>query len=123
MGRFLLVEDDDSIRDMIAQMLRYFGHETVKAENGYVALKLLICDPAFDAIITDLRMPVVDGILLSAIIKAEYPELPVIATSVDDDLLYEAENRGTDHLLPKPFTCTQLLASLPEVARYAEARI
>jgi two-component system response regulator MprA len=123
MGRILLVEDDDSIRFMITQMLSHFGHETVAAENGLVALNVLTHDTAFDAVITDLRMPVIDGIRLTMIIKADYPGIPVIATSVHDGLLDKAANRGTDHCLQKPFTCTQLLASLPALARYSESRV
>jgi CheY-like chemotaxis protein len=121
MARVLLVEDDSSIRCMVTTILSRFGHEVVEAENGFVALTILMDDTVFDVVVTDIRMPVVDGIKLTQTIKQEFPSIPVIATSILAESECQAIAKGVDHYIQKPFTYQQLLSCLPTGVQYASA--
>jgi DNA-binding NtrC family response regulator len=76
-GRVLVVEDDASQRQMLAEFLRDLGFETIEAGNGQEGLASFSEGP-FDLVITDLRMPVMDGHDLLAEIKSLSPDTPVV---------------------------------------------
>lgn len=60
MGRILIVDDEKSMRELLTIMLRKDGHETVMAEDGMKAVKL-IKEDIFDLVITDVKMPKVEA--------------------------------------------------------------
>ena len=70
--RVLVVGDDKSPREMICKMMSQIGFETVTATHGKEALELLRRDP-FTLLITDIKMPEMDGLELIKIVRVEFP--------------------------------------------------
>jgi DNA-binding NtrC family response regulator len=80
MATILLVEDDDLVRDMLAQMLQRASHKVITAINGEEAAELLkTADP--DIMITDIIMPKKSGITLISEVKNKHPDMEIIAIS------------------------------------------
>jgi CheY-like chemotaxis protein len=73
--RILFVDDEDVVRDLTAKLLDGFGYDVVEATDGEDAIEKLRGSTGFDAIITDLRMPKMNGVALLEIIHDSYPEL------------------------------------------------
>jgi DNA-binding NtrC family response regulator len=106
----LLVEDEAPLRQAVAEQLAERGYQVEQAESGEVALARL-ADFAFDIIITDLRLPGLDG---SAVIEAaveRYPDIIAIVVTgfgtVKDAV--EAIKRGAWDFVNKPFQIDELL--------------
>lgn len=110
MPRILVVEDDDSSRNLIARILQRLGYETLEATNGLIALNILEGNRDFDLIITDVRMSPVDGMKLLDQVKQLYHHIPVLMISVHGrpDWITEAQDRGASGFLVKPFVKSQL---------------
>jgi len=77
MTRILVVDDEQSMRDFLSIMLKKEGYDVVAAENGSGALKAIQTE-IFDLVITDVKMPAVDGIEVLRTIKDVSPETVVI---------------------------------------------
>ena len=66
MPRILIVDDEEPLRSLVARALAMDGHETLTAEDGAAALDLLQAEGgAFDLLLTDIKMPIMDGIALA----------------------------------------------------------
>lgn len=79
MARILIAEDEDSLRSLIARALMSDGHEVVANRDGAEALDVLTRDQGrFDLLLTDIRMPVMDGIALALAAIREYPALTIL---------------------------------------------
>src|SRR5438093_7892888 len=109
----LLVEDEAALRQAIAEQLTDHGYQVAQAESGEAALSRL-ADFAFDIIITDLRLPGINGseVLESAV--ARYPDIVAIVVTgfgtVKDAV--EAIKRGAWDFVNKPFQIDELLHAL-----------
>lgn len=80
--QILVVEDEMLIRFVVSDDLREAGYGVIEAFNGDEALAILRSDIPIDLIISDVRMPgSLDGMGLLAIVRAEFPNVPVIITS------------------------------------------
>jgi len=109
----LLVEDENALRQVVAEQLRDRGYNVEEADSGEAAITKL-SDFAFDAIVTDLRLPGVDG---SSVIDAaieRYPDIVAIVVTgygtVKDAV--EAIKRGAADFVSKPFQIDELLLVL-----------
>jgi len=81
-ARVLLVEDEDLIRLVTAELLREEGFEVVEAWNGHEAARLLNSLDGFDVLFTDVRMPgTLDGVDLAVLVRRRYPAIPVLVVS------------------------------------------
>jgi CheY-like chemotaxis protein len=78
MARLLIAEDDTPIRQLLARALVIDGHEVETAPDGAAALELLYASGPFDLLLTDIRMPIMDGIALALTAKRDYPELAIV---------------------------------------------
>ena len=79
MPRILIADDEDSMRMLVARAIAMDGHETVTAEDGAEALDILTRDNgAFDLLLTDIQMPVMDGIALALSAKRDFPDLIIL---------------------------------------------
>ena len=76
--RILLVDDEDLVREGTAEMLREMGHEVHCAAGGAEALTLLAGPVKADVVVTDFKMPQMDGAELASHLRARWPELPVL---------------------------------------------
>lgn len=105
-ARILVVDDTEANRDLLVRRLQRDGHVTATAENGRVALDMLMHE-AFDLVLLDIRMPEMDGYELLERLKthATLRYLPVILISAQDDADSVAKGiaMGADDHLPKPF--------------------
>jgi PAS domain S-box-containing protein len=111
--RILVVDDEAEIADMARAMLEGVGYEVATAESGAVALEMLEA-ARFDAIVSDLRMPEMDGAALWRAVRDRYPVLAQRVLFVTGDTLspgsrqFLADTRCAS--LDKPFTKADLLA-------------
>ena len=79
MARILIAEDEESLRSLIARALAQDGHEVVANGDGAEALDSLTRDKGkFDLLLTDIRMPVMDGIALALAASRDYPMLTIL---------------------------------------------
>ena len=109
--RVLVVDDEKAILDIFEEYLEMCGHVPIIASNGRLALDYYMEEPdAFDLILTDINMPIVDGIELAYRIRAVRPLAPIIFISA---CLEEEIWKDICHLQPckwlkKPFQLEQL---------------
>jgi PAS domain S-box-containing protein len=109
--RVLVVEDDLMVRQTTRRILIEFGYEVVEAPDGDAALRLLDTMATPDVVITDLVMPSLDGVELSARLRQRWPQLPVILVSGYTNRP-ESVRQASSHItryLSKPFSPTELL--------------
>ena len=79
MARILLAEDEESLRELVARALVQDGHEVVPNPDGAAALEALSRDGGrYDLLLTDICMPVMDGIALALAAGRDYPALPIL---------------------------------------------
>lgn len=85
--RVALIDDHDLLRDGICKFLESFGFQTVfEAENGKVALdEMQKVEVLPDVCIVDINMPVMDGFETTKALNADYPNVKILAFSVNDD--------------------------------------
>ncbi len=120
MVRILVVDDEEQIRSMLTQMLENEGFAVDTAENGEIGMDL-ITRHDYDLVITDMIMPVKDGLKLIMEMVREYPDLPILAISGGGAIKAEryltmAGYLGDDILtLEKPFKRETLLALVNEL--------
>ncbi len=110
-SQVLVVDDEETIREVVSSMLSQAGYYARKAASGMEALELLDCGEEFDLILTDLMMPEMDGIALLEKIKERFPDVPVVMVTAVHDIsvaLAAIRNGAYDYLL-KPFEREQLL--------------
>ena len=103
MARVLVADDEPGLREFVGDVLRLAGHDVVEAEDGRVASRRLD-ERGYDLVITDLKMPHVDGLALVRKVKAEQPEVEVIVMTAHGsvDSAVEAMKLGAFDYLQKP---------------------
>ena len=111
--RVLVVDDDPGMRDGMAMSLKRSGFFAEQARGGEEALRM-IRPGAYDAVVTDLRMPGMDGLQLTARLKAVDPTLPVLLITAFGSLetAREAMRLGAFDFLSKPFSPEELSSAL-----------
>lgn len=79
MARLLVAEDDEAVRAFLEKAFELDGHEVRTAEDGAMALEVLVEEGgAFDLLLTDIQMPVMDGIALALSAVRDFPDLPIL---------------------------------------------
>ena len=115
MARILLIDDDTSLREVLAMALARVGHQVIQARDGKQGVEALRGN-VVDLVITDLIMPGQEGIETIVQLRRENPTTPIIAMSGDLDhsplFLSIAAKLGASMTLPKPFTITQLQGAI-----------
>jgi two-component system response regulator HydG len=107
-GRVLVVDDDPALVQTLADGLADLGYDAEGASSGNEAARRT--GESFDALVTDLRMPGVDGLGLLALSRRDAPERPVIVMTAHGavDSAIESIRRGAYHYLTKPFKVEEL---------------
>jgi CheY-like chemotaxis protein len=109
MSTILVIDDEKGILQLMHETLTTYGHKVETADDGLEGIRKFD-DGCFDIVITDIRMPVIDGNGVAAHIrKSEKQCIPVIGISGTPWLL-DADN--FDMVLSKPFALNQLLKSI-----------
>ena len=113
--RILVADDDKSIQDLVFRSLEILGFEVALAGNGIEALAVFL-ESSFDMVLTDLQMPVMDGLRLAAHIKERSPSTPVILlTGSDREAVLKKVERGpVDAVIFKPFGLEDLQRTVQE---------
>jgi two-component system, chemotaxis family, chemotaxis protein CheY len=118
MTRILAVDDSPSMRDMVRIALTGAGFEVTQAADGKEALALAR-DAAFDLVLSDVNMPVMDGIELIRALRAEssYRHTPILmlTTESSTDRKREGKDAGATGWIVKPFDPAQLIATMHRV--------
>ncbi len=116
--RVVLVEDDDSLREQVAESLRSAGWRTDLAADGKTGLYLLT-EYACDIAIVDLGLPGLDGLELIRRARDAKPRLPILILTARDRWQDKVEGleAGADDYLTKPFHIEELQARLRALAR------
>ncbi|MFW5832813.1 MAG: ATP-binding protein [Pseudomonadota bacterium] len=124
----LIVEDNEVSRRVTAGLLEHAGHRVVTADTGARALQLVRRVPV-DAVVLDLRLPDVDGLVLAGELRAvaarRRGRLPILAftATVSDDGEAACRAAGIDAYLPKPSTLETIDAALRRIVQRAGASV
>ncbi len=117
--RVLMAEDERMAAEVIEEGLVEAGFEVLAANDGQAALDLAATGAGFDLLLTDLKMPRLDGKELIARLRAKRPDLPVVVMTgypPPDGAASLQTGRGPLRLLTKPVGITPLIAALRDVA-------
>lgn len=112
--RILVVDDEETIREIVSSMLGGAHFQTRQAASGIEALAILESGEDFDLVLSDLMMAEMDGIALLERAKERYPDMPIVMVTAVHDIqvaLQALRNGAYDYLL-KPFEREQLLATV-----------
>src|SRR6202453_476422 len=117
MARILIAEDEEALREMCGRALSTAGHEVKTVCDGGEALDVLQREAGrFDLLLTDIRMPVMDGIALALGAARDFPELTILLMTGYADQRERAH--GLDALIhdviTKPFTLAMLRGAVDE---------
>lgn len=112
----LVVDDEETVRRLIGEYLEQHAITVVAVEDGLQALRVLH-ERSFDAVITDLYVPYLDGFDLLCQCRLVWPQLPVILMfgSLVDEIVQLALIEGAAACLPKPINTRKLIEVLREV--------
>src|SRR5574337_343497 len=125
MARILVVDDEPKLGALVAEMLQADGHAVVRAAGGREALQRLAAEP-FQVVLTDLRMPEVDGleVLRGARARSPAPEVVLMTAYGTAQSAVEAMKAGAADYLVKPFSMDELRLRVGRLAaqRAAEAQ-
>lgn len=111
--KILVVDDDATMRDILSQMMATFGFTCRSAQDGKEAMRYLQKEP-FDIVVTDIRMPRMDGMQLLEKIKQAFGDLDVLMmTAFDEEYSYtDVIKAGATDFIAKPFRRDELEAKI-----------
>jgi two-component system, cell cycle response regulator CpdR len=117
MARILIAEDEEALCALCARALSTDGHEVTTASDGAEALDVIgRADRSFDLLLTDIRMPIMDGIALALSAARDYPNLTILLMTGYADQRERAH--GLDAIIhdviAKPFTLATLRGAVDE---------
>ncbi len=111
MARILIAEDNADLRDLVVRALSEDGHDVVEAADGAAALEQLTKNKgAFDLLLSDIKMPVMDGIALALAAGRDHPDVAIMLMTGYAD--QRERSHGLDALvrdvITKPFSLEQI---------------
>ncbi|MEM1288559.1 MAG: response regulator [Pseudomonadota bacterium] len=118
MAKLLVTEDDDAVRAFLEKAFELDGHDVTTASDGAMALEVLSDEKGeFDLLLTDIQMPVMDGIALALSASKDYPTLPVVLMTGYANQRERAD--GLDELVEdvimKPFSLADIRSKVDDV--------
>ena len=113
MSRILVVDDEEPLRVLVARGLSLDGHSCLTASDGAEALDILEAEQGrFDLLLTDIRMPLMDGIALALAAKQHFPDLTIMLMTG-----YAEQRERADDLASKIVDVVSKPFSLPDIRR------
>jgi len=113
----LIVDDDEAIRGLVHEMIGKVGYKSIAVASGEEAFEVLK-NKNIDVVVTDIKMPGMDGLELTDRIKSDYDTDVIVMTGYADDYSYEeAVCRGASDFIFKPFRFEELVLRLNRVLR------
>ncbi len=119
----LVVDDQESLRNLIVTFLSKLGHSCVTAIHGVDALDK-IKGNKIDAVVTDIKMPNMDGITLTSEVSIQYPGLPIMIMTAfeEEDTAGLAISVGARDFIKKPFSLNEFSIRLHKMINDSEAQ-
>lgn len=117
MPKVLIADDEDSMRQLVARAIAMDGHEIVTAQDGAEALEILAReDGAFDLLLTDIQMPVMDGIALALSAARDFPQLTILLMTGFADQRERASNLNAlvHDVVTKPFSVADIRTAVAD---------
>lgn len=116
--RLLIIEDDRKTADLLCSGLQSAGCATTWLTDGESGL-IEALKGGYDAIVSDIMLPKMDGVSLVRVLRAQGHATPIIILSAQGDVERRVEglDAGADDYLPKPFAMSELLARLRSIVR------
>lgn len=105
----LVVDDEIVIREMISKILSRNSYQIILASDGFEALNLLEQNK-IDVVMTDMKMPGMDGMELIELVKKNYPDMKIIVMTAFEDIytIKDAIMKGADEYITKPFNSYEI---------------
>jgi CheY-like chemotaxis protein len=117
MARVLIADDEESMRMLVARAIGMDGHTTVTAQDGAEALEILAReDGAFDLLLSDIQMPIMDGIALALSAARDFPRLTILLMTGFAEQRERASNLNAiaHDVISKPFSVAQIRAAVAD---------
>jgi len=117
MPRVLIADDEESMRNLVARAIGMDGHDTVTAQDGAEALEILISEQgAFDLLLTDIQMPVMDGIALALSAARDFPDLTILLMTGFAEQRERASNLNAivHDVITKPFSVADIRTAVAD---------
>jgi two-component system, cell cycle response regulator CpdR len=117
MPRVLIADDEDSMRLLVARAIAMDGHDIVTAQDGAEALEILIREQgAFDLLLTDIQMPIMDGIALALSAARDFPRLTILLMTGFADQRERASNLNAiaHDVITKPFSVADIRTAVAD---------
>jgi len=116
--RILIVDDEESIRELVSKIVTHIGYEAIVARNGQEALGILRNKP-ISIMITDMKMPEMDGLELTKVTRSEFPDLHIICMTAHGAAYSYTDvvACGASDYITKPFTIDEMRAKLNRAIR------
>ena len=117
MPRVLIVDDEESMRLLVARAIAMDGHQTVTAQDGAEALEILTREQGrFDLLLTDIQMPIMDGIALALATARDFPRLTILLMTGFADQRERASNLNAIVLdvITKPFSVADIRTAVAD---------
>jgi CheY-like chemotaxis protein len=112
----LIVDDDQAIRDLVADALQDEGYLVATAANGAEAIEAVEENrPAL--VLLDMRMPVLDGWGFAEVMRERGVELPIVVMTAAENAQHWCDEIGGEGCLPKPFDLDQLFSTVARLTR------
>jgi two-component system, cell cycle response regulator CpdR len=111
MARVLLAEDEDAVRALVRRALEMDGHAVVEAEDGGIALEVMNAEQgSFDLLLSDIRMPMMDGIALALAVARDHPQVPILLMTGYAEQRERANGLDSliDDVISKPFSLADI---------------
>ena len=115
MARILVAEDEDPLRALVARAITDLGHTVVTAFDGADALDILTRETgSYDLLLTDIRMPLMDGIALALATARDHPQIIILLMTAYADQRERASNLDAliHDVILKPFTLAEIKATV-----------
>ncbi len=117
MPRVLIADDEASMRALVARAIAMDGHETVTAQDGAEALDILTRERGgFDLLLTDIQMPIMDGIALALSAARDFPDLTILLMTGFADQRERASNLEAlvHDVITKPFSVADIRTAVAD---------
>ncbi len=125
MARILIAEDEEGLRSLVARALSQDGHAVVTANDGAEALDVLTREQGgFELLLTDIRMPIMDGIALALAAARDHPNVAILLMTGYADQRERASNLDAliHDVIAKPFSLATIRNAVRDAINAAEAR-
>jgi two-component system, cell cycle response regulator CpdR len=124
MSRVLIADDEDSMRSLVARAIAMDGHDTVTAQDGAEALEILTREAgAFDLLLTDIQMPIMDGVALALSAARDFPRLTILLMTGFADQRERASNLNAiaHDVITKPFSVADIRTAVADALAAGKA--